>query len=180
MFKSLFLKFYLNVSGLLKYVFKIASSYLPLPKELKAKKGCLNIQNKDEKCFLWSILASLHPVQCRNSQHRVSKIQWYGHELNKSGMEYPVDIKDIGKSEHQNNISINVHGYEDQKIFSLSITPRPLQDITWIYYISLLMKHLITYWWKIWTHWYWYNMIITTANTISVNIVCMVAPMKRY
>ena len=43
-----FLKFYLNVlsyiSGLVKYDPMRASSYLPLPKELKAKQGCLNIQ----------------------------------------------------------------------------------------------------------------------------------------
>ena len=80
--------------------FQGVSSYLPLPKELKAKKRILSIQNKDAKCFLWSILASLHPVQHRNSQHRVSKYQEYGHELNMSGIQYPVDIKDTGKFEH--------------------------------------------------------------------------------
>ena len=32
-----------------------------------------------------------------------------------SGIQYPVDIKDIGKLEHQNNISVNVYGYEDKK-----------------------------------------------------------------
>ena len=61
------------VSGLVKYDPMRASSYLPLPKEFKTKRGCVNIKNNDEKCFLWSILASLHPVQCRNHQDRVSK-----------------------------------------------------------------------------------------------------------
>ena len=28
----------------------------------------------------------------------------------------------FGKTEHQNNISVNVYGYEDKKIFSLRIT----------------------------------------------------------
>ena len=79
-------------------------------------------QNNDEKCFLWSILALLHPVQWRNSPHRFSKYQEYEHELNMSGIQYPTDIKDIGKFEHQNNISVNVHGYEDKKIFPLHIT----------------------------------------------------------
>ena len=97
-----------------------APSYLPLSKELKAKQGCLNIQNNDEKCFLWSILASLHPVQ-RNS-YRVSKYQEYEHGLNMSGIQYPVDIKDIGRFEHQKNISVNICGYEDKKIFLLRIT----------------------------------------------------------
>ena len=88
----------------------------------QAKQGCLNIQNNDEKCFLWSILASLDPVHCRNSLHRVSKHQEYEHEFNMSGIQYPVDIKDIGKFKHQNNISVNVYGHKDKKIFPLSIT----------------------------------------------------------
>ena len=39
-----------------------------------------------------------------------------------SGIQYPVDIKDIGKFEHQNNISVSVYGSEDKKIFPLGIT----------------------------------------------------------
>ena len=85
------------------------SSYLPLPKELKATHGCLNIQNNDKKCFLLFILASLHPVPQRNNN------QGYERELNMSGIQYPVDIKDIGKFEKQYNISVNVYGYEDKK-----------------------------------------------------------------
>ena len=73
------------------------------------------IQNNDEKCFIRSILVALHPVQHRNSPHRVSKYQEYEHELNMSGIQYPVDIKDINKFEHQNNVSVNVYGYEDKK-----------------------------------------------------------------
>ena len=110
------------VSGLVKNDLMRASSYLPLPTELKAKYESLNIQNNDKKCFLWSIFASLHPVQHKNSPYRVSKHQEYEHELNISGTQYPVYIKDIGKFEHQNNISVNVYGYEDKKIFPLRIT----------------------------------------------------------
>ena len=87
-----------------------ASSYLPLPKELKAKQRCLNIKKNDEKCFLWSILVSLHPVQHRNNPNRVSKYQGYEHELNMTGIQNPKDIKDIGKFEYKNNISVNVYG----------------------------------------------------------------------
>ena len=88
------------VSGLVKYDPMRASSYLPLPKEFKAKQGCVIIKNNDEKCFLWSILAWLHPVQYRNSQHRVSKFQEYEPDLNMSGIQYPIDIKDINKFEY--------------------------------------------------------------------------------
>ena len=99
-----------------------ASSYLPLPKELKARHECLSIKNNDEKCFLCSVLSYFYPVQPGIHLTRVSKYQGYEHELNMSGIQYPVDIKDIGKFEHQNNISANFYGYEDKKVFPLRIT----------------------------------------------------------
>ena len=84
------------VLGLVKYDPLRPSNYLTLPKKLKAKQGCLNIQNDDEKCFLWTLLALLHLVQYKNYPNRVLKYQEYEHELNISGIRYPVDIKDIG------------------------------------------------------------------------------------
>ena len=98
-----------------------ASNYLPLPEEFKAKHACLSIQNNDKKCFLWSILALLHLVQGRNSPYRVSKYQEYESELNMSGIQYPAEIKDIGKFEHQNNISVNVYGYFPLRITTVTV-----------------------------------------------------------
>lgn len=44
-----------------------ASSYLPLPNKIAVKKGVLNIQNeKDEKCFLWCILAHRAKIDREN------------------------------------------------------------------------------------------------------------------
>ena len=37
------------------------STYIPLPDWITNKKAIVNIQNKDEKCFLWCILRHLHP-----------------------------------------------------------------------------------------------------------------------
>ena len=70
-----------------------ASSYLLLPKELNAKWGCLNILNDDEKYFLLSILASLHPVQHRIHPDRVTKYQEYESKLNMPEVKYTVDVK---------------------------------------------------------------------------------------
>lgn len=66
-----------------------ASGYLPLPKEFKAKGGCLNIQNNDKKCFLWSILELFYPVQHGNHLTRISKYREYEYELNISGNPIP-------------------------------------------------------------------------------------------
>ena len=38
-------------------------SYIPLPEFIMRKKATLNMENKDDKCFLWSILRFLHPVK---------------------------------------------------------------------------------------------------------------------
>ena len=39
-----------------------------------------------------------------------------------SGVKYLIDVKDIDKVEHQTNISVNVYGCEDKKIFPFRIT----------------------------------------------------------
>ena len=99
-----------------------SSQSFTITERTEGKEVCLNIQNNDEKCFLWSILASLHPLQHKNHPDKVSKCQEYEHELNMVGVRYPVDIKVIWKFEHQNNISVNVYGYKDKKLFLLRTT----------------------------------------------------------
>ena len=39
------------------------SSYIPLPEFLLRKKAIINMENKDDKCFLWCVFRYLHPVQ---------------------------------------------------------------------------------------------------------------------
>ena len=38
-------------------------SYIPLPEFIQKKNAIINIKNEDDKCFLWSVLRYLHPVQ---------------------------------------------------------------------------------------------------------------------
>ena len=45
--------------GILRYNPLKASSFIELPKEITRKKACLNIVNRDEKSFMWSVLAAL-------------------------------------------------------------------------------------------------------------------------
>ena len=37
-----------------------ASTYIPLPKELQDKHALVNIQNKDNTCFIWSVSAAVY------------------------------------------------------------------------------------------------------------------------
>ena len=63
------------------------SSYIPAPQHIQNKHCCINIENNDNFCFLWSILAQLHPVN--QNRHRVNNYRPYLHELNYHGLNSP-------------------------------------------------------------------------------------------
>ncbi|XP_060530461.1 uncharacterized protein LOC132704468 [Cylas formicarius] len=98
--------------GINKYNPLRASSYVRLPKEIEAKKAVLNLQNTDEKCFMWSILAALHPIHWTNNANRVSNYVEFQNELDFTGIDFPVKLKDISTFERLNEISVNVYGLE--------------------------------------------------------------------
>ena len=49
------------------------SSFIPLPEFIKRKKAIINMENKDDKCFLWSVLRYLHPQEKHSTR---SKVIW--------------------------------------------------------------------------------------------------------
>lgn len=54
---------------------------------------------------------------------RINNCRKYEGELNMRGISYPIPIKNITRSEKENqNILINVLRYEDEKVFPLRIT----------------------------------------------------------
>ena len=95
-----------------------ASSYPPLPQILKSKKALINIQNNDEKCFLWCVLAQLHPAE--NHADRVSNYIPHENEPIVNGLEFPVTVSAVDKFERLNNnrISINIFCFEEDKLMN--------------------------------------------------------------
>ena len=83
------------------------SSYIPLPDEISKKKACVNVRNDDNQCFKWAALSALHPQE-RNAE-RVSLYKKFEGELNFNDITFPVSLKQIGKFEKQNSISVNVY-----------------------------------------------------------------------
>lgn len=99
-----------------KYVCFNGSQKFPLPKFIASKKAVINIQNDDNECFRWAILAALHAedIGGKNAD-RVSKYVEFYDELDFSGIKFPVELKLIEKFEKQNNnISVNVYGVENE------------------------------------------------------------------
>ena len=103
-----------------------ASSYIDLPDELKNKKAIINMQNKDNKCFLWCVLRALNPSKDKHPSRIDGDLKSKENTLNMEGIEYPVSLKDINRFEKQNpDISISVLGYsEDELIYPLRISKK--------------------------------------------------------
>ena len=91
------------------------SPYLPLPDWLARKKAIVNPHNNDEECFKWSVIAA-EKVGMKDPQ-RVSNPRKFKDNYDWSGLEFPVSIKDIGKFETRNNVSVNVLAVEDRDIY---------------------------------------------------------------
>ena len=76
------------------------SSYIPLPDWISDKKAIVNIENKDEKCFLWCILRYLHPRD--RDEERLTGLKEYENSLNTKGISFPMKLRDISKFEKLN------------------------------------------------------------------------------
>ena len=91
------------------------SSYVKIPLRSSA---ILNIKNNDKYCFLWSILAYLHPCE-NNHSDRVTNYKPYFNELNIEGFDFSNGFKcsDMYKFEKLNNLSINIYelGFDQNK-----------------------------------------------------------------
>ena len=89
------------------------SSYIPLPDWIMRKKAIVSIRNKDDKCFIWSILRYLHPREKNDS--RLLDLKKYEFSLNTKGITFPMKVKDITKFENLNPDipGINVFSIDD-------------------------------------------------------------------
>ena len=79
-----------------------ASSYFKLPKPFCSSTSLLNIQNDNNYCFLWSILANKYKVD--NHRERVSHYKKHFHELNQVDIQFPMKMKDMPTIERLNNL----------------------------------------------------------------------------
>ena len=61
-------------------------------KNLLRSNAVLIIENNDKYCFIWSILASLHPCN-NNHPNRVSNYKQYFNLSNINGFDFTIDFK---------------------------------------------------------------------------------------
>ena len=90
----------------------VCPRFLRLPNELDGEKTVLNMKNDDERCFVWGVLAVLHPVHGKDHPENGYHYKKYVCELNLDGKEFPLKVSQIAKFERQNaTTSVNVFGY---------------------------------------------------------------------
>ena len=100
------------------------TSYVKIPLKTSA---ILNIQNNDKLCFIWSILASLHP--CENSHpNRVNNYVQYFNELNFRNFDFTNGFKcsDVHRFNEINNLSVNIYElnfYQDEDKWKHNLIP---------------------------------------------------------
>ena len=71
------------------------------------RSAILKIENDDNYCFIWSILAHLHP--CENTHpNRVSNYREYFKDSIIDGFDFPFKTSDVTKFEKMNSLSNNI------------------------------------------------------------------------
>ena len=120
--------------NLVKYEPIKGSSYIQLPQELRnSAKGLINLKNIDNECFRWCHIRHLNPQD--KYPQRIKKCdKAYIDKLDYSGIEFPVTIKQLNKIEKQNDININVFGYEEKQPYPIYISKEKDED-----YMELLL-----------------------------------------
>ena len=102
------------------------SSYIKLPQELK-NRSLINLQNKDNECFRWCHIRHLNPQE--KDPQRIKKTdKTFISQIDYSSIEFPVTVKQINKIEKQNNICINLFGYEEKQKFPIFISKEKFTD----------------------------------------------------
>jgi len=136
-----------------------AGSYIELPEEIAKKRACINIKNTDNKCIVWSIIASKNSSALEKAKnYRTSVLEPYIKDcIEPENQVYPINIQtDIVKFERLNNLKINVYEFNKKSkkidvIYNnrsrnenvlnlLLITKDDISHIVWIKDLSKLLR----------------------------------------
>ena len=110
-----------------KYQLLRGGSYVPLTAGVKRKKAVVNVKNRDPHCLRWSLRSAL--FQARSHVDRPSKYPT-DDGLNFEGIDAPAPISQVPKVELQNNLAINVFGWDKGVIvYHLSKQPKAMPRI---------------------------------------------------
>ena len=91
-----------------------ARSYIKLPAEIQNRLATINIQNADDKCFIYCLGRALDPNPEPSKLERVSlHLKNVCETLGLSNIKTPVNVQDLPNIERQFNVSINLYGHSE-------------------------------------------------------------------
>ena len=97
-----------------KYDPLAARSYIKLPAEIQNRLATINIQNADDKCFIYCLGRALDPNPEPSKLERVSShLKNVCETLGLSNIKTPVNVQDLPNIERQFNVSINLYGHSE-------------------------------------------------------------------
>ena len=102
-------------------------SYIPLPAVVRLKKAVVNVKNKDDHCLRWALRSALFPAW-----DHVDRPSKYSTDdgLDFEGIDAPTPISQVPKVELQNDLAINVFGWNKRVIiYHLSKQPQEIPRI---------------------------------------------------
>ncbi|XP_077282310.1 uncharacterized protein LOC143908499 [Temnothorax americanus] len=86
--------------------------WMKIPRGIRFKQAVVNVLSENDACFAHAVVAALYPAK-RNTERRDSYPD-YATVLNLDGIDFPIDLKKVGKFERQNDVSINVFTTRDE------------------------------------------------------------------
>ena len=101
-------------------------SYIPLPAAVNNKKAVVNVKNNDDHCLRWALRSALFPV-AKNPQRAAKYPTKDG--LDFTGIDTPTPISQISKVEKQNDLAINVFGWDNACVIIYRLSERPARRI---------------------------------------------------
>ena len=110
-----------NFINIYKYKPLRARGFIILPDKINNKKATINIQNKDDKCFIYCLGRRFDPNPESKNLERVSKhLKKTCCDLGFDKIKTPVTVKDIPKIEKEYSITINLVGHNDGELFPIT------------------------------------------------------------
>ena len=111
-----------------KYFIFSGAGYIPTPKGIVGKRAVINVQNTDERCFLYVIASHMlyNTTRTTDAQENRNKYDAIISTLKCEGLTYPVSIKQVPKFEVLNSLCINIYtmGVNESAIRPLYISQR--------------------------------------------------------
>ena len=101
------------VAHIARYAPTVGGTYLDLPDFLARKKCIVNVKNNDNRCFGYSLLASL--IQMKGSRNRPDPYNQHFKSFHLDEIEYPVEPNKVPEIEEKLRIKISIFSFFDDE-----------------------------------------------------------------